>query len=41
MIQNIVLDMGNVLLYYDPEVPLDFFCESEASKNVIRKTPDP
>lgn len=37
MIQNIVLDMGNVLLYYDPEVPLDFFCESEASKNVIRK----
>ena len=37
MIQNIVLDMGNVLLDYNPEVPLEFFCESEESKHIIRK----
>lgn len=37
MIRNIILDMGNVLLRYDPEVPLDLYCETEAEKDAIRK----
>lgn len=37
MIKNIVLDMGNVLLDYDPQVPLDAFCSSQAEKDLIRK----
>ena len=37
MIKNIVFDMGNVLLNYNPQVPLDLFCSSEAEKNTIRK----
>ena len=37
MIHNIVLDMGNVLMEYNPQVPLDLFCRSEEEKNVIRR----
>lgn len=37
MIKNIVFDMGNVLLDYNPEVPLDAFCKTEEEKAVIRK----
>lgn len=37
MIENIVLDMGNVLLNYDPEIPLNAFCHSEEAKDIIRK----
>ena len=37
MIQNIVLDMGNVLMEYNPQVPLDLFCQSEEEKSVIRR----
>ncbi len=37
MIRNIIFDMGNVLLRYDPEVPLDLYCQTEEEKNVIRK----
>lgn len=37
MIRNIIFDMGNVLLRYDPEVPLDLYCQTEAEKDVIRK----
>ena len=37
MIRNIVLDMGNVLLDFNPEFVLDTFCSSEEEKNVIRK----
>ena len=36
-IKNIVLDMGNVLLDYNPEFVLDSFCSSEEEKAVIRK----
>ena len=36
-IKNIVLDMGNVLLDYDPEFVMETFCSSEEEKNVIRK----
>lgn len=36
MIKNIIFDMGNVLLDYDPEVPLDAYCDSEEAKNAIR-----
>ena len=37
MIKNIVFDMGNVLLDYNPEVILNKACTSEEEKNVIRK----
>ena len=37
MIKNIVLDMGNVLLTYDPEVCLNHFLENEEDRAVIRK----
>ena len=37
MIKNIILDMGNVLLSFDPEIPLNHFCETEAAKDIIRK----
>ena len=37
MIKNIILDMGNVLLDYDPERILSEFCSSEEEKDAIRK----
>lgn len=37
MIKNVVLDMGNVLLDYNPDFVLDQFCSSEKEKNIIRK----
>lgn len=36
-IKNIVLDMGNVLLDYNPGLVLDTFCSSEEEKEMIRK----
>lgn len=35
MIKNIVLDMGNVLLSYDPHVILNKVCETEEEKQLI------
>ncbi len=37
MIKNIVLDMGNVLLDYNPQVPLDRFCPDGEAKAIIRR----
>lgn len=37
MIKNIVLDMGNVLLDYDPEVCLNKFLGTEKDRAVIRR----
>ena len=37
MIKNIFLDMGNVLLTFNPDIPLNEFCESEEEKQSIRK----
>ena len=37
MIHNIVFDMGNVLLDYNPEVPLDLYCNSRKAKDIIRR----
>lgn len=37
MIKNIVLDMGNVLLDFNPGFVLDTFCSSDDEKAVIRK----
>ncbi|MCD8149383.1 MAG: HAD family phosphatase [Clostridiales bacterium] len=37
MINNIVLDMGNVLLTYDPEIPLSRFLDGEEDRAVIRR----
>lgn len=36
MIKNVILDMGNVLLSYDPNVILDKVCETEEEKQLIR-----
>lgn len=37
MLKNIVLDMGNVLLDFDPEVSLARFCKSGEARDVIRR----
>lgn len=37
MIKNVVLDMGNVLLDYNPDAVLDMFCSSAEEKEVIRR----
>ncbi|MBO4686771.1 MAG: HAD family phosphatase [Lachnospiraceae bacterium] len=37
MIKNVVLDMGNVLLDYNPEISLNLYCSSEEEKDVIRR----
>ena len=37
MIRNIVFDMGNVLLDYDPEVSLGKNCTSAEEKDIIRR----
>ena len=37
MIKNVVLDMGNVLLDFNPEFVLSEFCSSEEEKEVVRK----
>lgn len=37
MIKNIVFDMGNVLLDFQPERVLDRFCSTEAEKDCIRR----
>ncbi|MGN0521681.1 MAG: HAD family hydrolase [Eubacterium sp.] len=36
-IKNIILDMGNVLLDYNPDIPLNAFCSCEESKRIIKK----
>ena len=37
MIKNIVLDMGNVLLDFNPEFVLNRFCSSDEEKKIIRE----
>ncbi len=37
MIKNIILDMGNVLLSFDPELSLHAFAEDAADRDLIRK----
>lgn len=37
MIKNIILDMGNVLIEYDVNRPLDALCANEESKKIIRR----
>ena len=37
MIKNILLDMGNVLLLFNPEIPLNQVCKTEEEKDSIRK----
>lgn len=37
MIKNIILDMGNVLLSFNPEIPLNQFCKTDEAKSLIRK----
>ena len=37
MIKNVILDMGNVLLLFNPDIPLNEFCTSEEEKQSIRK----
>ena len=37
MIKNIIFDMGNVLLDFNPQVPLDEFCTCPQSRDIIRR----
>ena len=37
MVKNVVLDMGNVLLDFNPEVSLNLYCSSEEEKEIIRR----
>lgn len=37
MIKNVILDMGNVLLSFAPQIPLNAFCRTEEEKQVIYK----
>jgi len=37
MIKNVVLDMGNVLLDFNPEFVMNEFCSSDEEKDVIRR----
>lgn len=37
MIKNIVFDMGNVLLDYNPEIALHLFLDEDADRDIIRK----
>ncbi len=37
VVKNVVFDMGNVLLDFDPEVSLNRYCSSEEEKDVIRR----
>ena len=34
-IKNIIFDMGNVLLQFNPYISLDFYCENEEDKEII------
>ena len=36
-IKHLIFDMGNVLMRYDPEVPLREYASSEEARNLIRK----
>ena len=36
MLKNVIFDMGNVLLSYNPEIPLDLFCTTREAKDLIR-----
>ena len=33
---EVIFDMGNVLLSYNPEIPLDLFCTTREAKDLIR-----
>lgn len=37
MLKNVIFDMGNVLLSYDPEIPLNLLCTSGEAKDFIRR----
>lgn len=36
-IKNIILDMGNVLLSYEPQIPLDLYVKTKEAKEMIQK----
>ena len=36
-IKHLIFDMGNVLMRYDPEVPLKKFVKTEKARNLIRR----
>ena len=37
MIKNVILDMGGVLLSFEPQIPLDAFCKTQEQKQMIRR----
>ena len=36
-IKHLIFDMGNVLMRYDPEIPLKKFVKTEKARNLIRR----
>lgn len=36
MIRNVILDVGGVLLTFEPQITLDAFCTSETQKQIVR-----
>lgn len=37
MIKNVILDMGGVLLSFEPQIPLDAFCKTQEQKKIIQR----
>lgn len=37
MIKNVIFDMGNVLIAYEPDEPVEVFCKSEEAKAIIKR----
>ena len=37
MVKNVILDMGKVLLSFEPQIPLNAYCKSEAEKKTVEK----
>lgn len=37
MVKHVILDMGNVLLSFEPQIPLNTFCRTEEEKRIIFK----
>ena len=37
MIKNVFLDMGNVLLNFDPGYSINKYCKTQEEKDIVRK----
>lgn len=37
MVKSVILDMGNVLLSFTPQIPLNAYCKTEEEKEIVQK----